>query len=72
MKAASFDGAVSFAQDLIRIPSLPGEEGELARRVVAEMEALGYDDVRTDELGSVIGVGGGGGGGGGGGAARSC
>ena len=52
----SFDGAVAFAQDLIRIPSLPGEEGELVRRVVAEMEALGYDDVWTDELGNVVGV----------------
>ena len=55
-RTASFDGAIEFAQDLIRIPSLPGEEGELTRRVVAEMEALGYDEVRTDELGSVIGV----------------
>ena len=62
--AASFDGAIAFARDLIRIPSLPGEEGELARRVVAEMETLGYDDVRTDGLGSVIGVVRGGGGGG--------
>ena len=52
----SFDGAVAFAQDLIRIPSLPGEEGELVRRVVAEMEALGYDDVWTDELGNMVGV----------------
>lgn len=56
MSAASFEGAVAFAQDLIRIPSLPGEEGELTRRVVGEMEALGYDDVYTDELGSVVGV----------------
>ncbi|MCY4571352.1 MAG: M20/M25/M40 family metallo-hydrolase [Gemmatimonadetes bacterium] len=55
-RAASFDGAIAFAQDLIRIPSLPGEEEELTRRVVAEMEALGYDDVWTDELGSVVGV----------------
>ena len=52
----SFDAAVAFAQDLIRIPSLSGAEGELARRVVAEMEALGYDEVWTDELGSVVGV----------------
>ncbi len=59
----SFDGAIAFAQDLIRIPSLPGEEEALARRVVAEMEALGYDDVWTDELGSVVGVVRGGGGG---------
>ncbi len=55
-RAASFDGAVAFAQDLIRIPSLPGEEGDLTRRVVAEMEGLGYDEVYTDELGSVVGV----------------
>lgn len=54
--APSFDAAVAFAQDLIRIPSLPGEEGELVRRVVAEMEALGYDEVRTDELGNVVGL----------------
>ena len=55
-RAASFDGAVAFAQDLIRIPSLPGEEGDLTRRVVAEMESLGYDEAYTDELGSVVGV----------------
>ncbi|MCE2398776.1 MAG: M20/M25/M40 family metallo-hydrolase [Gemmatimonadetes bacterium] len=64
MRGASFDGAIEFARDLIRIPSLSGEEGDLARRVVAEMKALGYDDVRTDELGSVIGVVRGSGGGG--------
>ncbi len=69
-RSPSFDGAIAFAQDLIRIPSLPGEEGELTRRVIAEMEALGYDDVWTDELGSVVGVvrGSGGTGGGDGGA----
>ena len=55
-RAPSFDGAIAFAQDLIRIPSLPGEEEELARRVVAEMEALRYDEVWIDELGSVVGV----------------
>ena len=55
-RGPSFDGAVAFAQDLIRIPSLPGEEEALVRRVVSEMEALGYDDVYTDELGSVVGV----------------
>ncbi len=55
-RPASFEGAIAFAQDLIRIPSLPGEEGDLTRRVVAEMEQLGYDEVRTDELGSVVGI----------------
>ena len=69
-RGPSFDGAIAFAQDLIRIPSLPGAEEDLTRRVVAEMEALGYDEVWTDELGSVVGVvrGGGGAPGGGNGA----
>ncbi len=55
-RPASFEGAIAFAQDLIRIPSLPGEEGDLTRRVVDEMEHLGYDEIWTDELGSVVGI----------------
>jgi hypothetical protein len=47
---------LSFLRDLLSTPSLPGEEGEAARRVVAEMEALGYDEVRTDDAGNVLGV----------------
>ncbi|HSM07313.1 MAG TPA: M20/M25/M40 family metallo-hydrolase [Longimicrobiales bacterium] len=52
----SFDNAIRFAQDLIRIPGLSGREGDVARRVVEEMEALGYRDVRTDRAGNAIGV----------------
>lgn len=52
----SFDAAIDFARDLIRIPSLPGEEGELARRVVEEMEVLRYDEAYIDELGNVVGM----------------
>ena len=55
-KQASFQNALSFAGDLIRIPGLPGHEGDVARRVREEMEALGMDDVRVDEAGNVIGV----------------
>ena len=55
-KEASFDAALSFAADLIRIPGLPGREADVARRVRAEMEALGLEDVRVDEVGNVIGV----------------
>ena len=56
MKEASFDAALAFAADLVRIPGLPGREGDVARRVRAEMEALGLVDVRVDEVGNVIGV----------------
>lgn len=52
----SFDAAVAFAQDLVRLPSLPGEEEDVARRVLQEMEALGYDEAYMDALGSVVGV----------------
>jgi len=51
----SFEHALAFARDLIRIPSLPGNEGVLARRVALEMEALGFLDLRIDEVGNVMG-----------------
>ena len=47
-----FDRAIAFAQDLIRIPSLPGNEGELAARVLDEFEALGFDEVWSDAVGN--------------------
>ena len=46
----------TFLQELIRIRSLPGEEAELARRVIVEMERLGYDRVELDEAGNVLGL----------------
>ncbi len=55
-KEASFENALAFAQDLIRIPSLPGEEGELARRVVQEFEELGLESPQADDMGNVMAV----------------
>jgi succinyl-diaminopimelate desuccinylase len=55
-KLASFENALGFAQDLIRIPGLPGNEEAVARRVREEMEALGLADVRVDAAGNVVGV----------------
>lgn len=50
----SFERAIAFAADLIRIPSLPGEEGGVARRIVDELRALGFDEARTDRAGNVV------------------
>ncbi len=47
---------IAFCQRLIRQPSMPGEEGPLARLVQAELERLGYDEVWTDRAGNVIGL----------------
>ena len=55
-REATFQNALSFARDLIRIPSPSGAERKVAERVCREMEELGFRDVRTDELGSVVGV----------------
>ena len=52
MSEPSFQQAIQFAQDLIRIPSLPGQEGDLAARVLREFEALRFDDVWSDEVGN--------------------
>jgi succinyl-diaminopimelate desuccinylase len=52
----SFDRALAFAADLIRIPGSPGGEGDVAARVMRELIALGFQDVRSDEVGNVIGV----------------
>jgi len=56
MKEATFENALAFARDLIRIPGLPGREGDVARRVREEFEALGLADVRVDGAGNVVGV----------------
>lgn len=56
MRDLSFDAALRFAAELIRIPSPPGGEEAVARRVVAELERLGYEEAWTDEVGNAIGV----------------
>jgi len=58
--AAVLEEAIAFLRAIIAIPSPSGGEEAVARRVAAQMERLGFDDVRTDSFGSVIGrVGGG-------------
>ena len=47
---------LEFLRALLRTPGMPGEEGEVARLVAAEMERLGYDEVEPDEAGNVVGT----------------
>ncbi len=47
---------VTFASDLVRIPSVLGGEGPVASRVAEEMRRLGYQDVGIDPLGNITGV----------------
>jgi putative selenium metabolism hydrolase len=47
---------IDFARQLVRTPSVTGQEGDLAARVAAKMRELDYDSVSVDPLGNVIGV----------------
>lgn len=46
---------IAFCQDLIRLKSLSGNEQAVADRVMQEMRELGYDEVRSDRFGNVVG-----------------
>lgn len=44
-----------FLRDIVAIPSLSSQEGNVAQRIKQEMEKLGYDEVIIDPQGNVIG-----------------
>ena len=46
---------LSFVQELVRIKSYSGQEEQVARVIAAKMEALGYDEVKIDRFGNVLG-----------------
>lgn len=48
-------GLVNFLRDMVRIPSLSGQEGKVAQRVKEEMEKSGFDEVFIDGIGNVVG-----------------
>jgi len=45
---------VAFTQELIRTPSLSGQEQAVSRLLAAELKALGFRDVTVDEVGNVV------------------
>jgi putative selenium metabolism hydrolase len=46
---------VLFAQSLVRIKSYSGQEQEIIRFIERKMEDLGYDEVKVDSMGNVLG-----------------
>jgi putative selenium metabolism hydrolase len=47
---------IGFCQRLIQVESLSGKEEKVASLVSGMMQELGYDEVKTDRLGNVIGT----------------
>lgn len=50
------ESVVAFAEELVRMPSLSGEEEMVAKLIFDEMTALGYDEVFIDGIGNVVGI----------------
>ncbi len=46
---------IGFCREMIRRPSLSGQEGEVAELVRSTMETLGFDSVEVDHYGNVVG-----------------
>ena len=47
---------VEFTQEIIRIPSLTGDEGELAKKILKKLTEIDVDDAFIDDIGNVIGI----------------
>ncbi len=50
------DALINFTRDLVRIPSVLGDEHRVAERVLAEMRFLSFDEADLDEAGNAVGV----------------
>ncbi len=61
-RAAILDGAakheqdiVRFLRDLIAIPATSCQEGPVIRRIEEEMRKVGFDEIRVDKMGNILG-----------------
>ena len=50
------ENLIKFTQDIIRIPSITGEEGDLAKFVLKMLQEIGIEESLIDEAGNVVGV----------------
>lgn len=49
------ESMIQFMRDIVAIPSPQGEIGAVGQRVAEEMTRLGFDEVRFDRMGNVLG-----------------
>ncbi len=53
--AAARDDIIQFMRDIVAIPSMDSQLKEVGERIAAEMNKLGYDEVRFDKMGNILG-----------------
>lgn len=46
---------VAFLRDLVAIPAVSGHEGPVIARIRQEMEKVGFDEIRVDAMGNILG-----------------
>ena len=46
---------IQFAQSLVRVKSMSGQEAEIIKLIEKKMYALGYDEVVIDSMGNIVG-----------------
>jgi len=49
------DKLIEFTQELISIPSPPGKEDDVRKRIKGEMEYVGFDEITIDAMGNLYG-----------------
>ena len=48
------DDLVEFTQQIVRIPSITGEEGEIAKVILTKLREFGLDETWIDGIGNVV------------------
>lgn len=56
ISSIDFDAVIALAGEMVRIPSVLGNEGALAEHIASVMKRLAFDEVAVDHVGNVIGV----------------
>jgi len=49
------DDIIQFMRDIVAIPSMDGQLKEVGERIGTEMNKLGFDEVRFDKMGNILG-----------------
>src|SRR5574341_866352 len=52
---AARDDIIKFMREICAIPSMDSQVGPVGERIQAEMKKLGYDEVRFDKMGNILG-----------------
>lgn len=53
--AQAEEDILKFLREIVAIPSMRGQIGEVGQRIGQEMKKLGFDEVYTDKYGSIVG-----------------